>query len=344
MIRIKFSLLFIVASLYSAAQEKETAYHVSALQHVNAALYQLVHNPTNGLVYVAGPKAGFNRDVENFVYVLDGNTLAVVDSISVGKLLPFGIALNNKTQTLYVGHSLQQSITAIDLKTAKQHVIKSDREKAKIREIVVDENRNTVYVSDHGVPAIWIIDGSRNTITNYIECPGGYILGLNTDSKRGVIYATDGQDMKGHVLAFDADTHAPRGQYKTWSYCPLNIAVDHANNRLFVSQSNDNNITVLDGNTGEIIDKVYVGYDTSPIGLVYDEKSNTLYTATRNKQEVAIIDAASYTVTERVSTKGLPNTLSLDAATGTVYVTNKQAGRGGEQVENGDTVQKIQKR
>lgn len=72
MIRITFSLVFALACLHTAAQEKATAYRVSALQHLNAALYQLVHNPANGLVYVAGPKAGFNREVENFVYVLDG--------------------------------------------------------------------------------------------------------------------------------------------------------------------------------------------------------------------------------------------------------------------------------
>ncbi len=344
MIKILFNAALLATFGFSYGQETAPAYHVSGVQHVNAEVYQLVYNPTSKLVYVAGPKAGFNREAENFIYVLDGATLAVVDSISVGKSLPFGIALNNQTQVLYVGHSLQQSVSAIDLNTGRRQLIKSDREKAKIREIVVDETRNRVYVSDHGVPSIWVIDGASNAITNYLECPEGYILGLNTDPERGTVYTTDGSTMEGNILAFDADTHGPKGKFKTWSYCPLNIAIDQRRNRLFVSQSNDNNITVVDGDTGEIINKVYMGYDTSPIGLVYDAERDVLFTANRNKKEVAVVDAKTYAVTERIATNGLPNTLSADPATGAVYVTNKQAGRGGEKVPNGNTVQKIEKR
>jgi len=332
---------FLIASLGVQAQGRAELYAIDKIQKLGSEVYQLVYNPSNNLVYVAGPKKGFKRDADNFIYVLDGQDLTLVDSIAVGKNMPFGIALNNKTQTLYVGHSMQNAISAIDIRTKKQTLIPSGKEKSKIRELSVDEDRNVVYVSDHGDPSVWIVDGQSNTVKNSVSYPDGYLLGLANDSKRGKIYLSDAGNMQGNILVFNADSQKLEQSFKTWSYCPLNIAIDYKNNRLFVSQSNDNNITVLNGNTGEIIDKVYLGYDSSPIGLVYDAQHNMIYTANRNKQEVAVIDAANYKVVERIKTDGLPNTISLDSNSGAIYVTNKEGGRNAEPLENGNTVLKI---
>lgn len=333
-------MLFSLATT-AIAQDAEKSFHITQTQKLNCEVYQLVYNPKAHTVYVAGPKKGFDRNAENFVYVLDATDLTVQDSISVGTYLPFGIALNNQTQTLYVGHSLQNAVSAVDLKSKKQTLIPNGKEKSKIREIVVDEQRNKVYVSDHGNPSVWEIDGKTNTYTRSFDKEGAYLLGLQVDPKRGKVYGTDGKDMEGNVLVFNSESGVLEAAYKTWSYCPTNIAVDKVNNRIFVSQSNDNNITVLDGETGEIINKVYLGFNTGPIGLVYDENHDLLYTANRASQEVAVVNVKDYTVAERIPTKGLPNTISLDSQNSTIYVTNKNAGRNGDPVENGNTVMKI---
>jgi len=338
--------MFIVSGLLFAtlvvnAQDKKAIFKIDKKQKVDSEVYQLVYNPTLDQVYVAGPKTGFNKEIDNHIYVLNGQDLTVVDSINVGKNLPFGIALNTKTQVLYVGHSLQSAVSAIDLKTNQVTLIKNDRSKSKIRELTVDESRNTVYVSDHGNPSIWVIDGTNNTIRSFMDYPGGSLLGLATDSEKGKVYATDSETMEGNILVYNADNGQLESKFQTWSYCPLNIAVDKGGNRLFVSQSNDNNITVVDSGTGKIINKVYLGYDASPIGIAYDVDKGILYAANRNKKEVVAVDMKDYKVLERIDTQGLPNTISIDAKTGTVYVTNKQAGRKGEPLENGNTVMKI---
>lgn len=339
-----FSLLLAGSAIAQKKQDGPApTYKISSNQKVNASLYQLAYNNQNDNVYVVGPKGGFKSDSDQYVYVLSGKDLSVVDSIALGKHTPFGVAINNKTQTLYVGHSLQQSISAIDLKTKKQTIIPSGREKSKIREIAVDETSNLVYVSDHGDPSIWVIDGSNNSYKQTIAAPGSSLLGLNVDNQRGRLYSSDSETMEGNIMVYDTKDHNLIAKWKTWSYCPLNIAIDKTNNRLFVSQSNDNNITILDGQTGDIINKVYLGYDASPIGLVYDSKNNLVYVANRNKKEVAIIDMKDYKVLERVSTKGLPNTIVINEKDGSVYVTNKSARKAEEGLENGDTVQKITK-
>lgn len=215
----------------------------------------------------------------------------------------------------------------VDIKSKIQKVIEGGHEKGKIRELAVDEKRNLVYVSDHGHSSVWVIDGATNSLKAPLEYPDSYLLGLNVDADRGKIYTTDSNTMEGNILVFDSEKNQLVNKFKTWPYCPLNIAIDYKDNRLFVSQSNDNNVTVIDGNTGEIINKIYLGYDTSPIGLVYDEKLNVVYTANRSKKEVAVVDAKEYKVIERIPTLGLPNTISLYKKTGAIYVTIKQAVR-----------------
>lgn len=328
-------------TLHAQDEKAPATLKVDAVQKINASIYQLVFNNKNSNIYVVGPRGGFSSVDDQFVYVLDGNTLAIKDSINLGKNSPFGIAINNKTQTLYVGHALQQSVSAVDLATRKTTLIPSGRKDSKIRELVVDETNNLVYVSDHGDPSIWVIDGKANKYLKTIKEPDTYLLGLNIDPQRGRIYATDASNMQGNILVYDAKTNALVNKWKTWSYCPLNIAVDYKANRLFVSQSNDNNITVVDGNSGDIIDKVYLGYNSSPIGLVYDESKDLVYVANREKKEVAVIDAKTYKVKERVATRGLANTIVLDQKNSVIYVTNKQPRQATEGIDNGDTVQKI---
>lgn len=342
---IALGFLAIGTSYAQPAQPKLPVEHEIAFnQKINANIYQLAYNTATDQVYVVGPKGGFNaKDQEQYVYVLQGQNLAVVDSIPLGKNAPFGVAINNKTQTLYVGHSIKQSISAIDLKTKKQTLIPSGREKSKIREIAVDEDNNMVYVSDHGDPSIWVVDGKTNTYKKTIPVPEAMVLGLNVDSKRGKLYVTDANTMEGNVLVYDTKDYSLQSKWKTWSYCPLNIALDKQNNRLFVSQSNDNNITVINGETGEIINKVYLGYDASPIGLVYDAKNDQVFVANRNKKEVAVVDMKAYKVSERIPTDGLPNTIVINDKEGSVYVTNKDGRKADDALSNANTVQKIKK-
>ncbi len=339
----KNSLLFIMLLVVNqlAAQD---SYTIKQTQKLNAEVYQLVFNPTNQKIYVAGPKTGAGREGDNFIYALDSKSLQVVDSVNVGKSVPYGIALNNKTQTIYAGNSRQNTVTAIDLKTRKVTVIPNGKEKSKIREIAVDEQRNEVYVSDHGNPGVWIIDGKTNKYVSDISFDKGYLLGLAADASRNRIYQTDGETMEGYVNVYDSETRKLISKYKTWSYCPMNIALDIKNNRIFVSQSTDNNVTVLDGNTGEIITKVHLGVEpSSPIGLVYDEANDLVYTANRRRRDVAVIDMKNYKIIERIPTGALPNTIALDKASGDIFVTLKKEGRGESPVENGNSVIKIAK-
>lgn len=349
-----FALAGTAATAQRGQEKLPVTYKIEAKKHINADIYQLAYNPQRSEVYVAGPKGEFSSENRKFtypdkqcVYVLDAKTLAVKDSIFLdSNLPPLGVGINTKTQTLYVGHSFDQAISAIDLKSKKQTLIPSGREKSKIREIVVDEAANVVYVSDHGDPGIWVVDGKTNTYKTTISAPGAFPTGLNVDNNANKIYATDGSGPEGNVLVFDNKTQKETAKWKTWGSNPLNVSIDQKGSRLFVSESGDNKVSVLNSKTGELITKVSLGKDAGPVGLVYDEAKDVVYVAERKKKEIAVIDAKTYKVAERIPTEGLPNTIVLDKTTGAIYVTNKApfswTGKA-EVLENGNTVMKIVK-
>lgn len=121
-----------IASPRLAAVALTASVSFAQKQDVNEANYQILHIqplPNEGYqsadtladnnVYVAGLNTAFNRTVEYSIYILDGRNLQITYSIAVSKNLPFGIALNKKTQTLYVRHSFLNVVSAWHLKTKK---------------------------------------------------------------------------------------------------------------------------------------------------------------------------------------------------------------------------------
>jgi DNA-binding beta-propeller fold protein YncE len=336
-------------------QEKlPVTYKIEAVKQINADIYQLAFNPQKNEVYVAGPKGEFKSEKgkytypdKQYVYVLDGSTLNVKDSIALkDNYPPLGVGFNTKTQTIYVGHSFNQAITAIDLKNGKQTLIPSGNDKSKIREVVVDEAANLIYVSDHGDPSVWVVDGKTNTYKTAIAAKGAFPTGLVVDHTRNRVYTTDGSGPEGNVIAFDSKTLKESGKWKTWGSNPLNVAVDSRSNRLFISENGDNKVSVLNATTGELITKISLGKDAGPVGLVYDETRDVVYVAERTKKEIAVLDVKNYKLTERIPTEGLANTIVLDKTSGAIYVTNKApfswTGKA-EVLENGNTVMKIVK-
>ncbi len=347
-----------MSSLDLQAQRREApnpvTYKIDIAQHINSNVYQLAQNPARNELYVVGINGKVSSENgtnvykdKQYAYILDGKSLAVKDSVELPYNHPgLGLAVNTKTQTLYVGYTFNQAISAINLDTKKQTLIPSGNKESKIREIVVDETNNMVYVSDHGTGALWVVDGKTNTLKTMISKPGSFLLGLQVDPATSRIFTTDGSEPAGNVLVFDSKTHKEIGRWKTWGDNPINIAIDTKGNRLFVAEHRDHKVTVLDAKTGEIITKVVLGKENGPVGLVYDEAKDLVYVALRTKREVAVIDAKNYKLQERIPTEGLPNTIVLNKADGAIYVTNKAPfSRTGEAevLKNGNTVMKIVK-
>ncbi|RQP14951.1 MAG: YncE family protein [Parapedobacter sp.] len=328
--------------LVAAAVGVSNAQTLSKTTKVGTGLYEVAIDHKDGAVYVAS--VGQQGNPGPYIYKLDPQTLAAVDSIAVGEAPGFGVGINQKTRTLYTSNTRSNSVHAIDLKTGKLlATITNGAEESHTREIVVDEKDQKVYVSDVG-GSVWVIDGKTNQYLYSLENPGKTPTGLAVDSKKGLLYVTAMGDNQ--VSVYNTKTREKVTSFPSGSESPINIAFDSKGDRLFITDSKNSVLTVLNASSGELLKKITVG--ENPIGVAYDAKHNRIYTANRQGKSVTVVDGGSYAVVKTLPTDGLSNTVAIHPKTGTAYVTNKQVGtrvREGQTppapLPNGDTVSLI---
>lgn len=301
-------------------------------------LYEIVFNPTENVVYVAtiGPR----RQNQAKILKLDPKTLQVQGSIDVGAEAAYGLGLNNKTQTLYTSNTTAGSVSAIDLKTGKITVIKKEGETPHFREIAVDEDTNTVYVSIAGREnsAIWVIDGNKNTLSRVIENTGRTTTGIAIDKTDNRLFVTNMGDQK--IAVIDPVFGNVVDQFESGGEDPINLVFDAKTHRLFVANQKSGDVTVLDSKTGKLLKTIKTG--EGALGINFNPASNRIYVANRVAGTVTVIDAATYEILADLPAGTYPNTIAIDTHRNVAYVTNKAKRMPeGEVDAAGDTVSLI---
>jgi YVTN family beta-propeller protein len=316
---------------------------------VAPGLYELAVSPSTKTVYVASTgKRGENNAK---IVAMDAATLEVKGEIDVSASPVFGLGINDKTQTLYGTATRDGSVVVIDLKSGKVSHTAKRGEKAHVREAVVDQEGNRVFVSVFGMrprpprpteapagaaapapaaPAepvdehgeIWILDGATGQIAEVIEKPGKGISGIVHDAAANRLYATD---MTTHeVLAIDLATKKVVAKWPTGGDSPINIAMDPEAGHLFVANQKSGNVTVLDVKDGSLLKTVKTG--AGALSVVYDPKTKQVFVSNRQEGTLSVIDTQTYEVVAQLPTGTLPQTVSVDRETGLVYVSNKARG------------------
>jgi len=282
-------------------------------------LYELAVSQSTGNVYIAA--AGSRSNPGGKILVLDPETLAVRDSIPAKETPPFGVGINDKTQTLYTSNTRTGSVSAIDLKSGRiVATIKNGKERSHTREVVVDAGKNRVYVSDVGEgSSIWVIDGASNTYLYSIENTGKTTTGLALDEAKQVLYVTNMGTNEIGVVDLEAKKLAR--SYPAHGEKPVNLVLDKPSGRLFVADQGTNEVIVLKAENGELIKKIPAGKGT--LGIQLDPVKKRVYTANRQDGTVTVIDSESYTVLATLEAGSAPNTVAVNPNTGAAYVTNK---------------------
>src|SRR5690606_4909860 len=184
------SSLLLLAGLAALPAIQASAQQVEKSAPAGRGVYEAVINQQDGFLYVTG--AGSRTSPGGALYKIDRTDLSIVDSISLTENPPFGIGINNKTQTVYTTNTRTNSVSAVDLKSGKLiATFNHGGEKSHTREVLVDEDNNTVYVSDVGDPSsIWVIDGKTNKFSHLIENLGKTLTGMAFAGSKDKIYVT----------------------------------------------------------------------------------------------------------------------------------------------------------
>ena len=296
-------------------------------QAVAKGLYELAYSPKQNAVFVAS-SGGFGDDAGPAqVLRLNPATLAVETRIPLERKA-FGVVLDDAHNRLYVGNTVDLSVTVVDTAQNKavgtiQLMEKKAGKDGKaaythdLRELVVDSAANRLYVTGHSSQpdvssVLFVIDTNTLKVINTIDGLGNAKApGLALDAANKRVYTSN---LLAELVVVGTDSNKVVAQYKIAAEQPMNIALDPAGKRLFVTDQGS---------------EMLRGYQAKSSGLVSRHPG----------QRVLVLDRSTGKELASIPTDAGPLGILLDAPRKRLYVTNREAGT--VTAYNSDSYQKV---
>lgn len=320
-------------------------------QTLAQGLYELAYSPRLNAVFVAS-SGGFGATADTSkVLRLNAQTLAVEGEIPLARK-GFGMALDDAAGRLYVGNTVDTSVTVVDLNANKVIGVVQLQQKTKgadgkerythdLRELVVDQANQRLYVTGHsGDGSVMFVVNTRTlALEKTIEGLGrAKAPGLALDAAGGRLFSSN---LLGELITIDIRTLAVVKRVNTGIEQPMNLVFDAATNRIFVTDQGAANIrsyqeksipgfkstnpgsrvVVLDATSGKQLAEVPA--NGGPIGVVLDKNRQRLIVANREAGTVQFFQSETYQPVQSVSLPTHPNSLALDVKNSVVYTTVK---------------------
>lgn len=342
--RLRGSLL--LGSLLVASSFSTQAAEEMLRKAVGKGAYEMAYSQQENALWLATSQSR-KLDKGGVVYRLDPVTLEVTQAIH-NDLKPFGATINNTTQTLWFGNTVNSAVTAIDAKTGevKGRLVLDDRKRTEEvrplqpRELVADDATNTVYISGIGKESvIWVVDGENIKLKTAIQNTGKMSTGLALDSKGKRLYTTNAD---GELITIDTADNKILSRKKLLDddkeHFFINISLDTAGQRAFITDSKAAEVLVVDTRNGNILAKVAA---PESLAVLFNPARNEAYVTHRQAGKVSVIDAKSYKVVKTFDTPTHPNSLALSADGKTLYVSVKQKSTKQQEATQPDDVIRI---
>ena len=342
--RLRGSLL--LGSLLVASSFSTQAAEEMLRKAVGKGAYEMAYSQQENALWLATSQSR-KLDKGGVVYRLDPVTLEVTQAIH-NDLKPFGATINNTTQTLWFGNTVNSAVTAIDAKTGevKGRLVLDDRKRTvevrplQPRELVADDATNTVYISGIGKESvIWVVDGENIKLKTAIQNTGKMSTGLALDSKGKRLYTTNAD---GELITIDTADNKILSRKKLLDdgkeHFFINISIDTARQRAFITDSKAAEVLVVDTRNGNILAKVAA---PESLAVLFNPARNEAYVTHRQAGKVSVIDAKSYKVVKTFDTPTHPNSLALSADGKTLYVSVKQKSTKQQEATQPDDVIRI---
>lgn len=285
------------------------------------------------------------------VLKLDPATLAVQATIPLERK-GFGVVLDDVNDRLYVGNTVDTSVTVVDTAQGKALGIVQLMEKKvgkdgkasythDLRELVVDRANHRLYVTGHSGEGsvLFVVDTQSLKLLDTIPGLGNAKApGLALDAANKRVYTSN---LLGEVVVVGTDTGKVEQRYKVTAEQPMNIALDPAGPRLFITDQGSEmirkyqgssiegfasthpgkRVLVLDRTTGKELASIPA--DAGTLGILLDAPRKRLYVTNREAGTVTGYDSDSYQKTGEWSVPTHPNSLALDARNNVLYVSIK---------------------
>ena len=259
---------------------------------------------------------------DNSVSVINGTTNKVNSTIKVGQN-PAGIEVNPDENMIYVTNFGSNSVSVINGTTNKVNsTIKVGQNPAGIE---VNPDENMIYVTNFGSNSVSVINGSSNMVVatlNVDQKPSN--IGLNFKVKR--LYVSNGEGNI-NIKAIDLNdrlstnilSHIPTGIHP--NEIAIGIAKNNKTEMVYVTNTDSNSVSVIDGTTNLLKKIVPVGQ--KPNDIIFNEKTRELYVSNSLSNTLSVIDTKTETVKYTINSSGKnPQGLGIDNNKNLIYVVN----------------------
>ncbi|WP_312692237.1 YncE family protein [Kosakonia sp.] len=306
-----------------------------------SGLYEMTLSPQGDALYVSSAE-GFKDVQGGVVYKLDPTTLKTL-GVTHTDLKNFAMAISPDGQTVYVTHSLDGGVSAIDTRNGKvvsRTLFPERNEKGQpygAREILL--HNGLLYIGGVADPAlVWVVDASTLKVKARIKHAGKWVTGLHWSEQTQRLYVANGG---GEVLVVNPRNNRIEQRWKPLGDKPallLNIAEDSETGRLFVTDNSKAKTTlVLDIHSGKVLKQI----DGDALAVKFNPKRHEIYISQRESGKVLSLDATSYAVKQSWDLPPNPNSLLLSADGQTLYVTVKQPFNKDHSTNGPDSVARI---
>ena len=336
-------------------------------QAVAQGLYELAYSPKQNAVFVAS-SGGFGDNAGPAqVLRLNPTTLAVKTRIPLERKA-FGVVLDDAHNRLYVGNTVDLSVTVVDTAQNKaigtvQLMEKKTGKDGKaaythdLRELVVDGEANRLYVTGHSGDGsvLFVVDTQSLKVVNTIPGLGNAKApGLALDAANKRVYTSN---LLADLVVVGTDSNKVEAQHKIAAEQPMNIALDPAGKRLFVTDQGSEmlrgyqakssglvskhpgqRVLVLDRSNGKELASIPT--DAGPLGILLDAPRKRLYVTNREAGTVTAYNSDSYQKVATYAVPTHPNSLALDAKNNVLYVSIKNGEKDAKGAE--ESVARIQ--
>lgn len=226
---------------------------------VGNGVYELAVDSQQNALFVASSPS-FDKDkTSGLIYKLDLEKLTTTEVIDTSRRA-FATALDEENQVLYVGNTLEGSVTLVDTRSGKELAIlqlseaKNPKDIVHTREMVLDKQHHRLYVSgvaEKGI--VWVVDTQKREKIATLENMGQYPTGMAVDANKNRLYVVNGRN---ELITLDTTNHQIINRFTIEpdkKHFFLNIALDAKNNRAFLTDPDLADVLVVDLNTVRLL-------------------------------------------------------------------------------------------
>jgi len=288
------SVLYVYDAMKSTLQERRLAFTVR----------DLVVDPATGTLYVAA-----HTDDKGWLLVIEPRDFSI-KSLDVGESPVGRVVVNSASRRAYLLQGA--AVIVVNVAEAEPQVMQRVPLVSEPRDLALDSIANRLYLAHQYQNAVSVLDGATLQIKQVAVESQPIFVATNDELHR--LYVVHWQARTVSVIDTESNTvvkTVPVGKN------PQNLVVDPTSGRVYVVNTDDHTLTVLDGEREARTIPVGKG----PYGIAVDAKTGKAYVSNVTDSSVSVIEEGER-VAATIKAAPFPAAMALNAANGKLYVAN----------------------